>query len=152
MNNDEQYEMPDAEDDDRMAFHAEWIDHFWGHSTKGFVYADSLEEAIERGLRHDADGLPIDSLLGKEGSINNLSGGHQVCAARVLVEVDGVLHEDTIAALTLDMAIDLAEAMNEPYGQVMGIEESGNVHWVVHPDPEFFTREDLPAGWAKRRC
>ncbi len=151
MNKDERYEMPDAEDDDRIAFHAEWIDYFWGHSTKGFVYAHSLEEAIESGLRHDAEGLPIDSLLGPEGPVNNLSGGHQVCAARVLVEVDGVLHEDTIAALTLEMAIDLAEAMNEPYGQVLGIEECGCVYWVVHPEPEFFFREDLPAGWAKRR-
>jgi hypothetical protein len=151
MNDDGQYEMPDFEGDDRTAFHAEWIDYFWGHSTKGFVYAHSLEEAIESGLRHDAEGLPIDSLLGPDCSVNNLSGGHQVCAVRVLVEVDGVLHEDTIAALTLEMAVDLAEAMNEPYGQVMGIEESGTVYWVVHPEPEFFFREDLPAGWAKRR-
>ena len=151
MNDDEQYEMPDTEEDDRTAFSAEWVDHFWGHTTSGFVYAYTLEEAIETSLRQDADGLPIDSLLGPDDVADNLSGGHQVCAARVLVEVDGVLHEDTIPALTLDMAIDLAEAMNEPYGQVMGIEESGTVHWVVSPDAAFFVREDLPVGWAKRR-
>jgi hypothetical protein len=76
-----------------------------------------------------------------------VSGGHKVRAARVLVDTDDGLIEETIAALTWEMAIDVAQLMFGTNGLVLGVQEGVNRHWVIDVADEFFDRSDLPVGW-----
>jgi hypothetical protein len=139
------------DDEERNGYDAVWIDHFWHHRTQGMVFAQSIEEAIERALAGDADGLPIDSLDGPDGQAANVSGGHRVRAARVLVDTDDGLIEETIAALTWEMSIDIAQLMFGSNGVVLGVQEGVNRHWVIDVAEEFFDRNDIPVGW-DRSC
>lgn len=133
-------------DDNRHPYDAVWSDLFWSFTTTGSVFATDLEAAIAQGLDQDADGLPIWSLSGPDGSVTDLSG-HHVRAARVLVEVGGEVVEETIAALTLEMAIDLASIMVGDNGRVLGVWE-GTWFWRSGDvDDGFWDRSDLPVGW-----
>jgi hypothetical protein len=134
-------------DDDKDAYDAVWTDLFWSFSTTGFVIAADLDAAIAQGLEQDADGLPIWSLSGPDGSVTEVSGGHDVRAARVLIEVDGTLVEETIAALTWEMAIDIAELMVGDAGRVHGVWEGGWFWRSDDVDDGFWERCDLPVGW-----
>jgi hypothetical protein len=137
--------------EERNGYDAVWIDHFWNHRIDGMVFAADIDEAIERGLAGDADGLPIDSLDGPDGQATNLSGGHQVRAVRVLIDTDSGLIEETIGALTWQMAMDLAHLMFGSTSEVLGIQEGGDSLWMSEPDDEFFDRTDLPVGWSYPR-
>jgi hypothetical protein len=132
--------------DGRKGFDAVWVDHFWDHQIKGMVFAHDMAEAIEQGLGSDADGLPIDSLRIGDEVVEGLSGGHTVRAARVLLEIEGVLVEETIPALTWSMAVDIAEAMVEPLGEVIGI-QAGSDSLVLVDRERFSDRNDIPLGW-----
>ena len=134
--------------EERHGYDAVWVDHFWNHRINGMVFASNIDEAIERALAGDADGLPIDSLDGPDGQASALSGGHQVRAVRVLVDTDSGLIEETIGALTWEMAIDLADLMFGSTGEVLGIQERAERLWVTEPDDEFYERTDLPVGWS----
>ena len=101
--------------DGKDAFVAVWRDHFWGHEIDGFTYAMTMEDAIEQVRGHEAEGLPIHSLQRGEDCVVGLSGGFTVRAARILIEADDVLVEETIPALTAAMAVDLARDMFEPH-------------------------------------
>lgn len=137
--------------EERNGYDAVWIDHFWHHRINGMVFAENIDEAIERALAGDADGLPIDSLDGPDGQAAKVSGGHKVRAARVLVDTDDGLIEETIAALTWEMAIDVVELMYGSNGLVLGVQEGVNRHWVIDVADEFFDRSDVPVGW-DRSC
>ena len=134
--------------DEKLAFDAVWRDHFWGHEIKGMAFAHDLEGAIEQTRGQDADGLPIHPLRREDEFVEGLSGGYTVRAARILLEIDGVLVEETIPALTWSMAIDLAKDMFEPYGAVLGVQEGGESMLV--PDREALRdRADIPLGWER---
>ena len=78
--------------------------------------------------------------------IEGLSGGFTVRAARILIEADDVLVEETIPALTVSMAIDLARDMFEPHCRVIALQEGGESMVLV--DREIFRdRPDIPLGW-----
>jgi hypothetical protein len=133
--------------DDVQAYDAVWTDLFWSFTTTGMVFAPDLDAAIEQGLDQDADGLPIDSLSGPDGSVSDLSGGHTLRAARVLCEIDGHLVEETIGALTFEMALDLASLMVGDSGRVLGVWESATFWRSREVDEDFWQRSDLPVGW-----
>lgn len=135
------------EGEERHAYDAVWVDHFWDDRIEGTVFAATIDEAIERGLAGDAEGLPIDTIQGPDGQAFVLSGGHTVRAARVLIETEGRLVEETIAALTWEMAIDIAELMFGPHGEVLGIQEGAERRWLFPRDDAFRARPDLPVGW-----
>ena len=132
--------------DEKLAFDAVWRDHFWGHEIKGMAFAHDLEGAIEQTRGQDADGVPIHSLRRDEEYVEGLSGGYTVRAARILVEIDGELREETIPALTSSMAIDLAKAMFEPHGTVHGLQEGTGCE-VLADRERFRHRDDIPLGW-----
>lgn len=140
-----------SDGEERNGYDAVWIDHFWHHRTQGMVFAQNIEEAIERALASDADGLPIDSLDGPDGQAIMLSGGHTVRAARVLVDTENGLVEETIAALTWEMAIDIAQLMFGAHGVVLGVQEGAERLWVIEPADGFFDRNDIPVGWGRLR-
>ena len=105
-----------------------------------------MEDAIEQVRGHEAEGLPIHSLQRDEEYVEGLSGGFTVRAARILIEADDVLLEETIPALTASMAIDLALDMFEPHCRVIALQEGGES--VVLADREMFRdRADIPLGW-----
>ena len=132
--------------DGKKAFVAVWRDHFWGHEIDGFTYALTMEEAIEQVRGHEAEGLPIHSLQREDEFVEGLSGGFTVRAARILIEADDVLVEETIPALTASMAIDLAQDMFEPHCRVIALQEGGESMVLV--DREIFRdRPDIPLGW-----
>jgi len=134
--------------DGKQAFVAVWRDHFWGHEIDGFTYALTMEEAIEQVRGHEAEGLPIHSLQRDEDYVEGLSGGFTVRAARILLEADDVLVEETIPALTASMAIDLAQDMFEPHCRVIALQEGAESIVVV--DRELYRdRSDIPLGWDK---
>ena len=134
--------------DGKVAFDAVWRDHFWGHEIKGMAFAVDMEEAIEQVRGHEAEGLPIHSLQRDEDYVEGLSGGFTVRAARILIEADGVLIEETIPALTRSMAIDLARDMFEPHCRVIALQEGAESIVVV--DRELYRdRSDIPLGWDK---
>lgn len=130
----------------RHPYDATWVDHFWGWTIEGIVFARSLAEAIERALESTADGLPIDRLEGRDGVAERVSGGHTVRAARVLVEIEGVLFEDVLPALTREMAIDLAELVFGPTVTVVGLQEGGHIV-ELQPFAAYVERRDWPLGW-----
>ena len=134
--------------DEKLAFDAVWRDHFWGHEIKGMAFAHDLEGAIEQTRGQDADGLPIHSLRRDDEFVEGLSGGYTVRAARILLEIDGVLLEETIPALTWSMAIDLAKDMFEPYGAVLGVQEGGE-SMLVTDGEALRDRADIPLGWER---
>jgi hypothetical protein len=128
------------------AFVAVWRDHFWGHEIDGFTYAMTMEDAIEQVRGHEAEGLPIHSLRRDEEYVEGLSGGYTVRAARILIEADDVLVEETIPALTASMAVDLARDMFEPHCRVIALQEGGESMVLV--DREMFRDgADIPLGW-----
>jgi hypothetical protein len=132
--------------DGKDAFVAVWRDHFWGHEIDGFTYAMTMEEAIEQVRGHEAEGLPIHSLQRDKEYVEGLSGGYTVRAARILIEADDVLVEETIPALTAAMAVDLARDMFEPHCRVVALQEGGESMVLV--DREMFRdRSDIPLGW-----
>ena len=134
--------------DGKVAYAAVWRDHFWGHEINGFAYAMDMEDAIEQVRGHEAEGLPIHSLPRDEEYVEGLSGGFTVRAARVLIEADGVLAEETIPALTASMAIELAQDMFEPHCRVIALQEGAESLVVV--DRELYRdRSDIPLGWDK---
>ncbi len=134
--------------DGKDAFAAVWRDHFWGHEIDGFAYALTMEEAIEQVRGHEAEGLPIHSLRRDEEYVEGLSGGYTVRAARILIEADDVLVEETIPALTASMAVDLARDMFEPRCRVIALQEGGES--LVLVDRELYRdRSDFPLGWDK---
>lgn len=132
--------------DGRLAFDAVWVDHFWDARIEGVVFAADMDEAIERARAQCADGLPIDSLRLGDDVVEGLSGGHSVRAARVLIEIDGTLIEDTIPALTWSMASELASDMYEPYGEVLAVQDGNDALVFVDKD-RFVGRDDIPLGW-----
>ncbi len=132
--------------DGRLAFDAVWVDHFWDARIEGVVFAADMDEAIERARAQRADGLPIDSLRLGDDVVEGLSGGHSVRAARVLIEIDGTLIEDTIPALTWSMASELASDMYEPYGEVLAVQDGNDALVFVDKD-RFVGRDDIPLGW-----
>jgi len=134
--------------DEKLAFDAVWRDHFWGHEIKGMAFAHDLEGAIEQTRGQDADGVPIHSLQREDEFIEGLSGGYTVRAARILVEIDGELREETIPALTWSMAIDLARDMFEPHGEVLGLQEGVEAILVTDRDA-LLDRPDIPLGWER---
>jgi hypothetical protein len=134
--------------DEKLAFDAVWRDHFWGHEIKGMAFAHDLEGAIEETRGQDADGVPIHSLQREDEFIEGLSGGYTVRAARILVEIDGELREETIPALTWSMAIDLARDMFEPHGTVHGMQEGVEAVLVTDRDA-LRNRTDIPLGWER---
>ena len=132
--------------DEKLAFDAVWRDHFWGHEINGFAYAMDMEDAIEQVRGHEAEGLPIHSLQREDEFIEGLSGGFTVRAARILIEADDFLVEETIPALTVSMAIDLARDMFEPHCRVIALQEGGES--MVLADREMYRdRADIPLGW-----
>jgi hypothetical protein len=132
--------------DEKLAFDAVWRDHFWGHEIKGMAFAHDLEGAIEQTRGQDADGIPIHSLQREDEFVEGLSGGFTVRAARILIEADDFLVEETIPALTASMAIDLARDMFEPHCRVIALQEGGES--VVLADREMYRdRADIPLGW-----
>lgn len=134
--------------DEKLAFDAVWRDHFWGHEIKGMAFAHDLEGAIEQTRGQDADGVPIHSLQREDEFVEGLSGGYTVRAARILVEIDGELREETIPALTWSMAIDLARDMFEPHGTVLGLQEGVEAVLVTDRDA-LRDRPDIPLGWER---
>jgi len=140
-------QVEDPMNDDVQAYDAVWTDPFWSFTTTGMVFAPDLDAAIEQGLDQDADGLPIASLSGPDGSVTDLSGGHTVRAARVLCEVDGHLTEETIGALTFEMALDLGSLLVGEAGRVLGVWESATFWRSGDVDDGFWDRSDLPVGW-----
>jgi hypothetical protein len=134
--------------DEKLAFDAVWRDHFWGHEIKGMAFAHDMAGAIEETRGHDADGLPIHSLQREDEFVEGLSGGYTVRAARVLLEIDGVLIEETIPALTWSMALDLARDMFEPHGTVHGLQE-GTESIVMTDRDALRERSDIPLGWER---
>jgi hypothetical protein len=134
--------------DEKLAFDAVWRDHFWGHEIKGMAFAHDLEGAIEETRGQDADGVPIHSLQREDEFVEGLSGGYTVRAARILVEMDGELREETIPALTWSMAIDLARDMFEPHGTVLGLQEGVEAVLVTDRDA-LRDRPDIPLGWER---
>jgi hypothetical protein len=97
---------------------------------------------------HEAEGLPIHSLRRDEEYVEGLSGGYTVRAAQILIEVDDVLVEETIPALTASMAVDLARDMFEPHCRVVALQEGGES--IVLVDRELYRdRPDVPLGWDK---
>ena len=110
------------------------------------AFAHDLEGAIEQTRGQDADGVPIHSLQREDEFIEGLSGGFTVRAARILIEADDVLVEETIPALTVSMAIDLARDMFEPHCRVIALQEGGES--MVLADREMYRdRADFPLGW-----
>jgi hypothetical protein len=69
----------------------------------------------------------------------------------VLIETESGLIEETIGALTWQMAMDLAHLMFGSTSEVLGIQEGGDSLWMSEPDDEFFDRTDLPVGWSYPR-
>ena len=134
--------------DGKKAFVAVWRDHFWGHEIKGMAFAHDMEGAIEQTRGQDADGLPIHSLQREDEFIEGLSGGYTVRAARILLEIDGVLVEETLPALTWSMAIDLAKDMFEPHGEVLAVQE-GVDSMVIGDAASLRERPDIPLGWER---
>ena len=134
--------------DGKKAFIAVWRDHFWGHEIDGFTYALTMEDAIEQVRGHEAEGLPIHSLQREDEFVEGLSGGFTVRAARILVEIDGELREETIPALTWSMAIDLARDMFEPHGTVHGMQEGVEAMLVTARDA-LRDRPDIPLAWER---
>jgi len=134
--------------DGKVAFEAVWRDHFWDHEIKGVVFALDFESAVESVRNQDADGVPIDSLHRGNEYVDSLSGGYTVRAARVLIEIDGLLVEETIPALTWSMAIDVARAMFEPYGTVLGVMEGAD-SMVIGDRAALRDRSDIPLGWER---
>ena len=134
--------------DEKLAFDAVWRDHFWGHEIKGMAFAHDMEGAIEQTRGQDADGLPIHSLQREDEFIEGLSGGYTVRAARILLEVDGALVEETLPALTWSMAIDLAKDMFEPHGEVLAVQE-GVDSMVIGDAASLRERPDIPLGWER---
>lgn len=132
--------------DGKFAFEAVWRDHFWGHEINGFAYAMDMEDAIEQVRGHEAEGLPIHSLQREDEFIEGLSGGFTVRAARILIEADDVLVEETIPALTVSMAIDLARDMFEPHCRVIALQEGGE-SMVLADRVMYRERADIPLGW-----
>ncbi len=134
--------------DGKQAFVAVWRDHFWGHEIDGFTYALTMEDAIEQVRGHEAEGLPIHSLQRDDEIVDGLSGGFTVRAARILLDVDGILVEETIPALTASMAVDLARDMFEPHCTVIALQEGGESMVLV--DAEVFPDwSDIPLGWER---
>lgn len=137
---------PGRRSDGCVAFEAVWMDHFWDARIEGVVFARDMAEAIERTRGQRAEGLPIHSLRRGDQFVEGLSGGYRVRAARVLIEIDGRLVEDTIAALTWSMAEELASDMYEPFGEVLAVHES--IDSLVFADRDRFEgRDDIPLGW-----
>lgn len=132
--------------DGKLAFEAVWRDHFWDHEIKGVVYAHDIESAVESARDQDADGVPIDSLHRDNEYVDSLSGGYTVRAARILLEIDGVLVEETLPALTWSMAIELAKDMFEPHGIVHGVQE-GVDFILIGEYASLSKRTDIPLGW-----
>lgn len=138
---------PDAPDHlGRYPYDATWVDHFWGWTIEGMVFAPSLAEAVEQGLANPAEGMSIDRLEGHDGVAERVSGGHTVRGARMLVEIDGVLLEEVLPALTDEMAIDLAGLVFGPTATIIGLQEGG--HTVeLQPFVGYVDRSDWPLGW-----
>jgi len=130
----------------RYPYDATWVDHFWGWTVEGMVFAASLAEAVAQGLANPAEGVPIDRLQGRDGVAENVSGGHTVRGARLLVEIDGVLREEVLPALTRQMAVDLAALVFGPAATIVGLQEGGHVA-ELQPFVGYVDRGDWPLGW-----
>lgn len=137
---------------ERHQYDAVWVNHFWDDDIRGAVFATDIEEAQVLGEANGPEGCVLDSVSGPDGHAWLLSGGHEVCAARVLLDTTDGLVEETIPALTFEMALDLAEAMVGEAGEVLGVQESDRLQWMFNPDEEFYDRPDLPIGWSWGRA
>lgn len=136
----------------RHTYKAKWVDYFWDEWFTGAIVSATLDDAIDLAESDGPDTAELESVEGPDGHAWCLSSGHTVREARVLVETPAGLVEETIAALTHEMALDTAALLFGDTCTVLGVQEGTRLQWTERPDDAFLDRPDLPAGWAWARA
>jgi hypothetical protein len=125
-----------------------WRDAFWGLTEEDVLEASNLGEAMDLAPEVSQRGLPIWEVAGPDGVATLTPGEPEIHQVQFLGERDGQLVEEVVPAINVAMAFELVWAIAGATTNLAALRVDETVLRLDSVDDSFWSRSDLPEGWA----
>ena len=141
--------MSDVNHDENI-YEVTWRLPFWGITEEGLITAPDLLTAVVVAPDVSASGYPIRHVSGPDGELTReWDDDHRLREVDFLVEVEGVLLEERVAATDIGTALDVLFVLADPAAELRGVYAEGRrLHLSVVPH-SFWERPDVPDEWTR---
>lgn len=138
------------EDGESNIYEVTWRLPFWGITEEGLIAAPDIQTAVVIAPDVSANGYPIHRVTGPDGDLTReCDDDARMRDVEFLMEVDGALLEERVAAPDLSTALDILFMVVGPDAELRGVHAEGRrLHLQVVPD-SFWERPDVPGAWAR---
>lgn len=141
--------MSDVTSDDNI-YEVTWRLPFWEVTEEGLITAPDLLTAVVVAPDVSASGYPIRHVSGPDGALTReCDDDHRLREVEFLIEVEGELLEERVAATDISTALDVLFMLVDPAAELRGVYAEGRrLHLRVVPD-SFWERPDVPDEWTR---
>jgi len=139
----------DVDGDDNI-YEVTWRLPFWGVTEEGLITAPDLQTAVVAVPRLSASGYPVHRICGPDGDVTRERDDEdRLRHVEFLVEVDGELVQQEVAATDLSVALDVLFSVVAPSAELRGVHAEGRRLHVDDVPDGFWERPDVPVAWVR---